>query len=632
MAKTRQFKTESKKLLDLMINSIYTHKEIFLRELISNASDAIDKRHYASLTDASKADEYEIHLDFDKDKRTITISDNGIGMTEEELMNNLGVIARSGSKEFQEGLEKEDIEIIGQFGVGFYSAFMIAKKVIVETRSINCDKGYRWVSTGSTSYTITEIEKEDFGTKVILELRENNEEKDENYDEYLSEYKLKQLVKKYSDYIRYPIKMEVTKTDYPEDSKKEPTTYKEIEVLNSMIPLWKRNKNDITEEEYTEFYKHQFGDYEEPLHVIHTKVEGVTEFTSLLFIPKHAPFDLYSEKYEKGLQLYSKGVFIMEKNKDLIPDYFRFVKGLVDSTDLSLNISREMLQHDRLLKKIASNVESKIRKELEKLLKNDREKYNEFYKTYGINLKYGIYDGFGMNKEKLQDLIMFKTTKDDEYKTLREYINNMKDSQKKIYYATGKTKEAIMALPQMDLIKQHDFEVLMFTDDIDEFMVQILMKYDDYEFQSINQGDLDLIDKKEKKQIEKLEKDKKDFIDALKETLKDSVEDVKLSQRLKDSPVCLVSGEGLSMEMEKVLNQLPNQQGAKAKRILEINPNHELFTTLEKVYQNNKEKLSKYAKILYNQALLIEGLPLENPVEYNDLMVELIVDSNKTNE
>lgn len=631
MAKTKQFKTESKKLLDLMINSIYTHKEIFLRELISNASDAIDKRHYIALTDADKADEYEIILDFDKDKRIITIADNGVGMTEDEMVANLGTIARSGSKEFQEGLNQSDIEIIGQFGVGFYSAFMVSDKVTVESKSIHSDQGYKWTSSGSASYTIAEVDKEDFGTTITLHLRDNDEEKEEHFDEFLSEYKLKSLIKKYSDYIRYPIKMEVTKTDYPEDKKQDPITYKEVETLNSMIPLWKRGKSEITEEEYNEFYKHQFSDYEEPMHVIHTKVEGVTEYTSLLFIPKHAPFDLYSEKFEKGLQLYSKGVFIMDKNKDLLPDYFRFVKGLVDSSDLSLNISREMLQHDRLLKKIAANVETKITKELEKLLQNDRDKYNDFFKLYGINLKYGIYEGFGVNKEKLQDLILFKTSNSEDYKSLREYVNDMKDGQKHIYFATGKTKESILSLPQMDLVKDKEYEVLLFTDDIDEFMAQIMAKYDEYDFKSINQGDLDLIDKKEKKKIEKLTKDKQGLLDALKEGLGDYVQDVQFSQRLTDSPVCLVSGEGLSMEMEKVLNQLPNQTGAKATKILEINPNHELFQTLESIYESNADNLGKYAKILYNQALLIEGLPLENPVEFSNLMVELMIESKKVN-
>lgn len=629
MAKTKQFKTESKKLLDLMIHSIYTHKEIFLRELISNASDAIDKRHYIALTDADKADEYEIFVSYDKNKRTITISDNGVGLTEDELISNLGTIARSGSKEFQEGIENADIEIIGQFGVGFYSAFMVSKKVTVTTKSIHSAQAFKWTSEGSSSYTISETEKDDFGTTITLELRDNNEETEENYDEFLSEYKLKSLIKKYSDYIRYPIKMNVTKTDYPEDEKADPITYSETEIINSMVPLWKRNKSEISEEDYNEFYQHQFSDYEDPMHVIHSKVEGVTTFTSLLFIPKRAPFDLYSEKYEKGLQLYSKGVFIMDKNKQLIPDYFRFVKGLVDSSDLSLNISREMLQHDRLLKKIAQSVESKIKSELEKMQKNDREQYNEFYKIYGINLKYGMYEGFGLNKEKLQDLIMFKTTESDEYRTLREYVDGMKKDQKVIYYASGKSKESILSLPQMDLLKEKDYEVLLFTDDIDEFMINILQKYDDKEFKSINQGDLDLMDKKEDKKVDKLTKEKQGLLDALTEGLSGKVEKVQLSKRLKDSPVCLVSGEGLSMEMEKVLKQMPNATDAKATKILEINPNHELFKTLEYVHQHNPDKVQTYAKILYNQALLIEGLPLENPAEFSKLMVELMIEKEQ---
>ncbi len=629
MAKTKQFKTESKKLLDLMINSIYTHKEIFLRELISNASDAIDKRHYLALTDADKADDYEIFITLDNDKRTITITDNGVGLSEEELVNNLGTIARSGSKEFKEGIENADIEIIGQFGVGFYSAFMVSKKVTVNTKSITSDQAYKWTSTGTSSYTISETDKNDYGTEIILELRDNNEDAEENYDDFVSEYHIKSLVKKYSDYVRYPIKMDVTKTDYPEDKDAKPITYMETETLNSMIPLWKRSKSDIEDSEYNEFYKHQFNDFEEPLKVIHSKVEGMTTYTSLLFIPKKAPFDLYSEKYEKGLQLYSKGVFIMDKNKDLLPDYFRFVRGLVDSSDLSLNISREMLQQDRQLKKIATNVEKKIKSELEKMQKNDRETYNEFYKTYGINLKYGIYEGYGVNKEKLQDLVMFKTTQSDEFKTLKEYIDTMPKDQKVIYYASGKTKDSILALPQMDLIKEKDYEVLLFTDDIDEFMVNILSKYGEKEFKSINQGDLDLMDKKDNKKLDKLTEEKKSLLEALKEGLEDKVQAVELSKRLKDSPVCLVSGEGLSMEMEKVLKQMPNAQEAKATKILEINPNHEIFNTLEKIYDSNPDGVKKYAKILYSQALLIEGLPLENPVEFSNLMVELMVEKNK---
>jgi molecular chaperone HtpG len=629
MAKTKQFKTESKKLLDLMINSIYTNKEIFLRELISNASDAIDKRHFLGLTNADLITDYEITIDVDSDNRTITISDNGIGLTEEELINNLGTIARSGSKEFKEQLEQSELDIIGQFGVGFYSSFMVSDKVEVITKSVNSDKAYIWSSNGHSNYTIAETEKEESGTSIILHLRENNEELEEHYDDFLREYTIKNLVKKYSDYVRYPIKMEVTKTDYPEDKDQEPISYKEVETLNSMIPLWKKSKSEITEEEYNDFYKHQFNDYTNPLKVIHTKVEGMLTYTSLLFIPEKAPFDLYSEKFEKGLQLYSKGVFIMDKNKDLIPDHFRFVKGLVDSSDLSLNISREILQQDRQLKKIAKAIENKIKSELEKMLKNDRETYNKFYQTYGVNLKYGIYEGFGVNKETLQDLILFKTIQSEEFKSFKEYINDMKDGQKYIYYASGKSKEAISALPQMDLIKKHDYDVLLFTDDIDEFMINILNKYEDYEFKSINQGDLDLLDEEAKEEISKLNEENKDLLQSIKDALNDKVSDVTISQRLTDSPVCIVSGEGLSMEMEKVLSQMPQGNNAKASKILEINPKHELFTMLEKVYEQDSSKIANYATLLYNQALLIEGMKLEDPVEFSNLMVQLMVDANK---
>ena len=629
MAKTKQFKTESKKLLDLMINSIYTHKEIFLRELISNASDAIDKRHYLALTNADLMDDYQIVIDLDEEARTITISDNGVGFTEDELINNLGVIARSGSKEFKEGLDNDDLEIIGQFGVGFYSAFMVSKKVTVLTKSVNSEQAYKWTSEGTSSYTISNAEKDEPGTTIILNVRDNNEELEENYDEYLREYSIKNLVKKYSDYVRYPIKMDITKTDYPEDDKDKAIEYSETEVLNSMIPIWKKSKSDIKDEDLNEFYKHHFNDYTDPLKVIHSKVEGLTTYTSLLFIPKKPPVDLYSEKFEKGLQLYSKGVFIMDKNKDLLPDHFRFVRGLVDSSDLSLNISREMLQHDRQLKKIASHLEKKIKNELEKMQKNERELYNEFYTNYGVNLKYGIYEGYGVNKELLQDLIMFKTSKSDDFVTLKEYTENVKEEQKYIYYASGKNKDSILSLPQMDLIKDKDYEVLLFTDDIDEFMVSILMKYNDLEFKNVAQGDLDLIDESEIEKFDELEKEKKSLLDLIKESLTDKVTDVKLSKRLKDSPVCLVSGEGLSMEMEKVLKNMPTNPDVKASKILEINPNHDLFKTLEKVNETNPEKVKEYAKILYSQALLIEGLPLENPVEFSNLMVKLMVDANK---
>lgn len=629
MAKTKKFKTESQKLLNLMINSIYTNKEIFLRELISNASDAIDKRHYKGLTNPEFITDYEINLAIDEEKRTITITDNGIGLTEEELVNNLGTIAKSGTKEFKDTLDQSDLEIIGQFGVGFYSAFMVSDNVEVITKSIESDQAYKWVSDGTSSYTISETEKETPGTEIILHLRDNNEDLEENYDEFLREYKIKELVKKYSDYVRYPIKMDVTKYNYPEDQEQAPVEYKELETLNSMIPLWKKSKSEIEDADYNEFYKHQFNDFVDPLKVIHTKVEGMLTYTSLLFIPKQAPFDLYSEKFEKGLQLYSNGVFIMDKNKELLPDYFRFVRGLVDSSDLSLNISREMLQQDRQLKKISKAIEKKIKSELEKMQKNDRELYNEFYQTYGINLKYGIYEGFGVNKELLQDLIMFKTTKSDEYITLKEYTERMKEDQSIIYYASGKSKDAINALPQMDLIKKNDLEVLLFTDDIDEFMVNILQKYNDVEFKSINQGDLDLIDESEKEELDKLSEENKSLLEAIKENLENKVDDVVLSQRLTDSPVCIVSGEGLSIEMEKVLKNLPQGNGAKASKILEINPNHEIFTMLEKVYTQDQSKVQDYAKLLYNQALLIEGVQLEDPVEFSNLMVKLMIEANK---
>ncbi|MCF7927083.1 MAG: molecular chaperone HtpG [Candidatus Izimaplasma sp.] len=629
MSKTKQFKTESKKLLDLMIHSIYTHKEIFLRELISNASDAIDKRHYIALKDSEKDAEYEILIERDEENRQLKITDNGIGLTEEELITNLGTIAKSGTKEFLDRLENKDAEIIGQFGVGFYSAFMVADKVTVETKSLESDQAYRWVSDGTESYTITEIERENIGTTIVLHLRETKDEEDEKYDEFLTENKIKTLVKKYSDYVRYPIKMDVTKHDYPEDEEKDPITYTETETLNSMIPLWRKNKREITDEEYNEFYKHQFDDFTDPMRVIHTKVEGLIKYTSLLFIPKKAPFNLYSENYEKGLQLYSKGVFIMDKNKQLIPDYFRFVKGLVDSSDLSLNISREMLQSNKQLERIAKNVKKKIKSELEKMLKSERETYNEFFETYGVNLKYGIYDGFGVNKEFLQDLIMFKTTKSEEYITFKEYVDDMPDDQEFIYYATGKSKEAINSLPQMDLIKEKDYQVLLFTEDIDEFMINIMKEYDEKEFKSINQGDLDLMDEKEEEEFETKEKESKSLLKSLKKALKDNVSDVKLSKRLKDSPVCLISGEGVSMEMEKVLSKMPQGKEAKAQKILEINPNHELFKTLDKIYKDNKKDVPKYAKLLYNQALLIEGLPLENPNEFSKLMTELIIEKNK---
>ena len=625
MAKTQSFKTESQKLLHLMTHSIYTQKEIFLRELISNASDAIDKRHYLSLTDEKIPQaEYEIWLTPNEKERTLQISDNGIGFTEEELIENLGTIAQSGSKAFMEKVEAKDVSIIGQFGVGFYSSFMVAKEVVVETRSPYASTGYRWSSTGEDSYTIEELDRHDIGTTITLYLRddEKDEEHEEDFSTYLKEYSLKRLVKKYSDYVRYPINMLST----IHDDKKEKV---EKETLNQMIPIWKRAKAEIKEEDMNDFYKHHFSDYENPLKVIHTDVEGMLTYTALLFIPKKPAYDFYSEHYEKGLQLYSKGVFIQDKNKDLLPDYFKFVKGLVDSSDISLNISRELLQQDRQVKKIASHLEKKIKNELESMLQHDRDHYIEFYENYKITLKYGIYDQFGLNKEKLQDLIMFKTSQSDEYITLKEYLDRKKEDQKAIYYATGKNKASIMSLPQMDVMKEKNIEVLIFTDDIDEFMIQMMQNYQEIPFKSVQQGEADFVDDTKKADLKKKEKENKDILKAIKKALDGKVKDVKLSGRLKESAVCLVSGEGLSLEMEKILKQMPNQTDVKADRILEINPDHDLFIALKKIYEKDEHKISDYASILYHQALLIEGLPLENPHEFASELTKLMIESSK---
>ncbi len=615
-----------------MINAIYTHNEIFLRELISNASDAIDKRHFLSLTEdeVPGSDAYEIFLDPDKEKRTLTIKDNGIGMSEEELVSQLGTIAESGSKEFIKKLEKKDVDIIGQFGVGFYSAFMVSKEVVVDTRSPYSNTGLRWTSTGEDTYTIEEIEKEDIGTTITLKLREDDEESELDFSTYLEEDTIKRLIKKYSDYIRYPIKMTVTKEQVKEDGEEdEKETIKEVETLNSLTPLWKKPKNEITDEALNEFYMRQFNEYKEPLHVIHSKVEGKLTYTTLLFIPKKPPYDFFTEKFEKGLQLYSKGVFIEGKNKALVPDHFKFIKGLVDSADLSLNISREMLQHNRQLNQIAANLEKKIKKELEKLLRNDRDKYIEFYDAYKTILKYGVYDNFGAKKDLLKDLLMFKTNKSDEYITLKEYLERKPEDQKNIYYASGKSKSAIMNLPQMDAIKEKDREVLLFTEEVDEFMVQILNNYDEVPFKSIQQGDDDLVDEDKKKDLEDQEKSHKKLLKRLKKALDGKVKDVKLTGRLKESPVCLVSGEGLSLEMEKVLAQMPDAQGMKAERILEINPDHELFKALENVYEKDAKKVDDYASLLYHQALMIEGYPIEDPKEVTNLMTKLMVDATR---
>lgn len=638
MSETKQFKTESKKLLDLMINSIYTNKEIFLRELISNASDAIDKYHYLSLTDTKleKRSDYKILLETNKEARTIKIIDNGIGMTYDEINNNLGTIASSGSAEFIKKMQENeegknnDIDIIGQFGVGFYSAFMVANKVTVETKSPYSDESYIFTSTGEETYTIDKANKESIGTEITLFLREDTEE--EKYSDFLEQYKIQELVKKYSDYVRYPIQMMVTETveDPSSDDKKEPTYHEEtsLKTLNSMIPLWKKNKSEVTEEELNEFYKNKFYDYIDPFTSIFANVEGMISYNALLFIPKKAPYNLYSEKYEKGLQLYTKGVFIMDKCKDLLPDYLRFVKGLVDSSDLSLNISREMLQQDRQLQKIAISVEKKILAELTSLKENDFEKYEEFFKEYGINLKYGVYDNYGAKKDQLKDLLIYHTLNEEKYITLKQYVENMKEGQTEIYYASCKDKESALNMPQMDLIKKKGYDVLLLTDDIDEFAIEALSEYQEKKFKSI-QGELDLQTEEEKEETKKTQEEKKELLQTIKDALGTEVDDVILSSRLYDSPVCLVSGEGMSFEMEKVFSQMNNGMPYKAKRILELNPNHELFKALETIYQTSKEELKDFASLLLDQALLIEGMPLTNPYEFSKKMTSLMIKASK---
>ncbi len=638
MSETKHFKTESKRLLDLMINSIYTNKEIFLRELISNASDAIDKYHYLSLTDdkLEKRSDYHILIETNKENKTIKIIDNGIGMTKDELNKNLGTIASSGSSEFIKKMKENeegktsDIDIIGQFGVGFYSAFMVASKVTVETKSPYDDKAYIFTSTGEDTYTIDESNKETIGTEITLYLRDDTEE--EKYSEYLDQYTIENLVKKYSDYVRYPIQMMVTESvqDPSTDDKKEPTYHDEtkLKTLNSMIPLWKKNKNEVTEEELNTFYKNKFNEYEDPFTSIFANVEGMISYNALLFIPRHAPYNLYSDKYEKGLQLYTKGVFIMDKCKDLIPDYLRFVKGLVDSSDLSLNISREMLQQNRQLQKIAVSVEKKILNELTSIKDNDFSKYVEFFKEFGVNLKYGVYDNFGAKKDQLKDLLIYHTTNQEDYITLKQYVEGMKEDQKEIYYASCKDKESALSMPQMDMLKKKGYDVLVLTDDIDEFAIEMLSEYEGKKFKSI-QGNLDLQTDEEKEEAKKTTEEKKDMLQAIKDSLGNEVDEVVLSSRLSDSPVCLVSGEGMSFEMEKVFSQMNQGVPYKAKRILELNHNHELFKALESIYSSNKDELKDYSSLLLDQALLMEGMPLKNPYEFSKKMTSLMIKASK---
>ncbi|MEG0229423.1 MAG: molecular chaperone HtpG [Oscillospiraceae bacterium] len=617
-----------------MINSIYTHNEIFLRELISNASDAIDKMYFKSLTDPSitySRDDYFVSIEADTEKRTLTISDNGIGMTSEDLENNLGIIAKSGSFAFKNENEKpEDIDIIGQFGVGFYSAFMVSKEIEVISKAYGTNETFLWKSQGADGYSISSCDDlgKISGTKIILNIKDNTENDD--YDKFLQEYEIKNIIKKYSDYIRYPIKMDCEKSKLKEGTGVDgidPEYDTEIitETLNSMTPLWRKNKNEIKSEEYNDFYKQKFFAYDEPVRVIHTKTEGSATYDALLFIPQKAPYDFYSKEYEKGLQLYTNGVLIMEKCADLLPDYFSFVKGLVDSADLSLNISREMLQHDHQLKVIAKSIEKKIKTELTKLLKDDREKYEEFFQAFGLQLKFGIYNNYGMNKEVLQDLILFKSSFENKFVTLKEYVQRMKEEQKYIYYATGESVERIESLPQTELVKDKGFEIIYLTDEVDEFAIKMLMKYNDKEFKSVSSGDLDLETKEEKEENEKQSKQSEDLFKKMKTALGDKVKEVRLSTRLKSHPVCLTSGEGLSLEMEKVLNAMPtNNEKVKAEKILEINPNHDIFTTLKEI-ENDDEKVAKYSEILYTQALLIEGLPIEDPVAYTNAVCDLMI-------
>ncbi len=626
MAK-KQFKAESKRLLDMMINSIYTHNEIFLRELISNASDAIDKLYYKSLTDGNTGisrDDFSIRIETDENARTLKIEDNGMGMTKEELESNLGTIARSGSLDFKSDMEKqEDIDIIGQFGVGFYSAFMVSDKVNVVSKAYGSDQAYEWESSGADGYTIKEAEKEANGTVITLSLKADTE--DEKYSEYLDTYKIKSLIKKYSDYIRYPITMMVDKSRLKEGSEDEYEKYSELETLNSMVPLWKRNKSELTDDDYNSFYKEKFFDFSDPAKVIHTNVEGVVSYTSLLFIPSKAPYNYYSKDYEKGLQLYSSGVLIMEKCADLLPDYFSFVKGLVDSQDLSLNISREMLQHDRQLKAIAQRLEKKIKSELLEMQSKDREKYLEFFKNFGLQLKYGLYDGFGANKDKLKDLVMFYSSKEKALVTLSEYVSRMKPDDKFIYYACGESIDKIDKLPQTELLKDKGYEILYMTDDIDEFAVQILHEFDGKEFKSVSAEDLEIEETaEEKEKAEKQAEESKDMLEAMKDALDGKVAEVRLSQRLKSYPVCLTTKGGLSIEMEKVLNAMPMDQKVKSERVLEINAGHPVLETLKKSYEADKDSIKMYAELLYNQALLIEGLPVDDPVAFSNSICELM--------
>lgn len=625
----KQFKAESKKLLDMMINSIYTHKEIFLRELISNASDAIDKLYFKSLTDDSvgmNRSDFQIRIDADKENRTLTITDNGIGMTAEELEQNLGTIAKSGSLNFKKenDTEKDDIEVIGQFGVGFYSAFMVADKVTVVSKAFGSDTANEWVSTGADGYTMTPCEKDTVGTVITLHIKENTE--NENYDEFLEPFRIQSLVKKYSDYIRYPIVMQMSHQVPDPDKEGETITEVADETLNSMVPIWRKSKSELKPEDYNEFYKQRFMDYDDPRHVIHTKTEGQATFDALLYIPKNPPFDYYTKEFEKGLALYSNGVLIMEKCADLLPDYFSFVRGLVDSADLSLNISRETLQHDHQLKIIAKAIDKKIKSELAKMMKNDRGEYEEFFKTFGVQIKFGVYANYGIEKDNLKDLLLFKSSNSDKMTSLKEYVERMPEGQDTIYYACGDSAEKIALLPQTDAVRSKGYEVLYLTDDVDEFALQVLVSYDDKKFANITKDELNLESDEEKKAIEKKNEDSKELLDAMKEALGDEVSAVKFSGSLGSHAVCLSAEGYVSMEMEKVLNSMPGSNGSvKAQLVLEINESHPIAEKLFTLFKEDPEKLKKYTSVLYNQARLISGLDIKNPTELADQIVEMMV-------
>lgn len=625
--KKKQFKAESKKLMDLMINSIYTNKDIFLRELISNASDALDKLYFRSLTDSSiglNRDDFMISVELDEDARTLKISDNGCGMTEEELENNLGTIAKSGSQAFKAENEKtEDVEIIGQFGVGFYSAFMVSEKVTVESKAYGAEKAYKWTSSGADGYTVEECEKDSFGTEITLYLKADTD--DERYSTYLDRYKIESLVKKYSDYIRHPIKMEVEASRLKEGTEDEYETVSEIKTLNSRVPIWKKNKNEVTEEEYNAFYTDKFYDYESPVKVIHSKTEGNATYDALLFIPKRAPYDYYTKEFEKGLQLYSRGVLIMDKCGELLPDYYSFVKGVVDSEDLSLNISRETLQHDGQLKLIAKTIEKKIKNELTKMLSNEREKYEEFFATFGMQLKFGIYNSYGMRKDELKDLIMFKSSFENKYATLSEYVSRLKDGQDKIYYACGETVEKIEMLPQLETVKEKGYEVLYLTEYVDEFCIKMLNEYDGKAFVNVCDEKLDLDTEEEKDELNKKNEASKELLGFIKDAVGDDISSVRFTNKLKNYAVCLTSEGGISLEMEKVLNAMPNDNKVKAELVMEISANHPIVEKINSLYETDKEELKSYAKLLYAQGCLISGVSVKDPVEFSRLISELMI-------